>query len=84
MKDDCMGRRIDSYCAVANELIWGKSARKIIASPKGSELSFSTGTFLNNYDVIERKLQPFVNMLDCRKMSKKNARHYSRDYSYNC
>ena len=30
----------------------------IIARPIESELSFSTGTFLNNYDVINRKLQP--------------------------
>ena len=31
--------------------------RKVIVPPMESELSFSTGTFLNNHDVIERKLQ---------------------------
>ena len=33
----------------------GKSARKIVVPPIESELSFSTGTFLNNYDVRDRK-----------------------------
>ena len=38
----------------------GKRARKIIVPPVESELFFLTGTFLNNYDVIERKLQPLL------------------------
>ena len=33
---------------------------KIIAPPIESELSFLTRTFLNNYDVIDRKLQPLL------------------------
>ena len=57
-----------------------QSARKVLVLPLESELSFSTGTFLNNDDVIKRKLQPWVSILDCRKTSKKNTRHYGRDY----
>ena len=34
-----------------------KSARKRIVPPIECELSFSTGTFLNNYDVIGRELK---------------------------
>ena len=34
--------------------------RKIIAPPIGRELSFSTGTFFDNYDVKDRKLQPLI------------------------
>ena len=33
---------------------------KRIAPSIECELSFSTGTFLNNYDVIDRKLKPLV------------------------
>ena len=33
---------------------------KIKAPPKENELSFSTGTFLNNYDVINRKVETVV------------------------
>ena len=36
------------------------NVRKIIAPPIESELSFLIGTFLNNYDVIDRKLQPLL------------------------
>ena len=46
---DCMGRRIDSYCDVANNGILGRECIE-------SELSFLNGSFLNNYDVINRKL----------------------------
>ena len=34
-----------------------KNLMRIIAPPIGSELSISTGTFLNNYDVRDRKLK---------------------------
>ena len=37
-----------------------KSARKRIVPPIECELSFSTGTFLNNYDVLDRNLKPLV------------------------
>ena len=56
-----MGRRInDSYCVVANECNFWERVRKIIAPLLESELSFSTGTFLNNYDIKNRKLQPLL------------------------
>ena len=37
-----------------------ESARKVLALPLERELSVSTGTFLNNDDVIKRKLQLYV------------------------
>ena len=43
-----------------NNLFCAKSARKRIAPPIESELSFSTGSFLNKYDVTDRKLKPLV------------------------
>ena len=49
-----------SKCGCQIMEFWGESARKITASPIESELYFLTGTFLNNYDVINRKLQPFL------------------------
>ena len=43
-----------------NLFFFAKSAMKIIAPTIESEHSFSTGTFLNNYDVRDRKPQPSV------------------------
>ena len=37
-----------------------KSAMKVIVPPIECELSYSIGTFLNNYDAINRKLKLFV------------------------
>ena len=45
-------------CFVAQEYFCAKSLRKRIVPPIEWELSFSTGTFLNNYDVKDRKLKP--------------------------
>ena len=39
----------------------------MIAPPIESELSILTGTFLNNYDVRDRKLKPLVIRLTVRK-----------------
>ena len=47
-----------------------KSARKRIVPPIERVLSFSTGTFLNNYDVIDRKLKPFVTYSTVQKWEK--------------
>ena len=41
-------------------VFWPKSARKIKVPPIESELSVSTGTFLKNYDVRDRKLKPLL------------------------
>ena len=41
-------------------VFWPKSVRKIIVPPIESELSVSTGTFLKNYDVRDRKLKPLL------------------------
>ena len=57
-----------------------KTARKIIVPPIESELSFSTGTFLNNYDVRDRKLKPLINISDCMKRRKMKVKYYSQDY----
>ena len=46
---------------------WGNK----IAPPIKSELSFSTGTFLNNYDIIERKLQSLLIHLTVEKRAKR-------------
>ena len=48
---------------VANECnfgVWGKSARKVIAPPLESELSFSTGTFFEQLWRHRRKLQALL------------------------
>ena len=37
-----------------------ESARKVLALPLERELSVSTGTFWNNYDVIERESYMYV------------------------
>ena len=47
-----------------------------------SELSFSTGTFLNNNDVndVKDRKPIFSDRFDCTKMNKKNLGYYSQDY----
>ena len=44
---------------------------KILAPLIEIELSFSTGTFLNNYDVINRKLKPLLIRWTVGKQAKK-------------
>ena len=43
---------------------------RILAPPIQRELSFLTGTFLNNYDIIERKLQTLLIHLTVEKRAK--------------
>ena len=45
-------------CFVAQEYFCVKSVRKRIVPPIEFELSFLTGTFLKNYDFIDRKIKP--------------------------
>ena len=47
------------------------SPSHIIAPPIESELSFLTGTFLSNYDVINRKRQPLLISSDVEKRAKR-------------
>ena len=47
-----------------------------LAPPIETGLSFSTGTFLSNYDALQS------DRFDYMKTSKKNARYYSREYFY--
>ena len=61
-----------------------KTARKIIVPPIESELSFSTGTFLNNYDVINRKLQPLLIYSTVGKRAKRMPDPIVETTQYNC
>ena len=57
-------------CFVAQEYFCAKSVRKRIVPPTECELSFSTGTFRNNFDVIDRKIKPPLTYSTVRKWPK--------------
>ena len=52
-----------------------ESARKVLALPLERELSVSTGTFLNNDDVIKESYSCVCNIVDYRKTNKNKTRH---------